>query len=212
MHLANEPHTNNLKTAQEVRTHAEAVAVLRRGGYVKPQRSVCITPKVVAPEETPVPPAPEQTPSAAALLPVRIARTEQPTAPDSVVMPTTTFFAYPEDTLLRVVSRQYLKSVYDLKSPSRSSYTVHVRNVAIALLRDFFGYSSPRIGRIFNRDHTTILYSIDRVEQKLAANKKFHAEFVEVQQKVAAELIAKHDRAVFALAENVTDPQETRVA
>lgn len=46
---------------------------------------------------------------------------------------------------------------------SREAHIVTARHVAIYVMRDLCGETLMNIGKIFNRDHTTILYSIQHV-------------------------------------------------
>jgi len=52
----------------------------------------------------------------------------------------------------------------DLLGTSRSKHIVKARHLAMALIRKHCGMSYPQIGRIFNRDHTTILYAVRKIE------------------------------------------------
>jgi len=54
-------------------------------------------------------------------------------------------------------------TVGEILSSSRHRDVVHARQVAAWLLRAG-GLSSPQIGRILGRDHTTVLYGVNRVE------------------------------------------------
>lgn len=55
----------------------------------------------------------------------------------------------------------------DMIGPDRRRPTVKVRQQLIWELHDKFGMSFPALGRLFgNRDHTTMLHSVRRVEAK----------------------------------------------
>lgn len=41
------------------------------------------------------------------------------------------------------------------------------RQVAMYLVRKLTDYSLPEIGKVFSRDHTTVLHSINKVEEYL---------------------------------------------
>ena len=56
--------------------------------------------------------------------------------------------------------------------------------MAVYLLRTVTDMSLPNIGKIFNRDHTTILSSLDNVEKRMAQNPVFRAEIEELVKEV----------------------------
>lgn len=53
----------------------------------------------------------------------------------------------------------------DLVGPCRVATLVDPRHTAIFVVRKMTHHSLLAIGRMFNRDHTTVLYAIRRVEQ-----------------------------------------------
>lgn len=68
-------------------------------------------------------------------------------------------------TICRAVSRQEGVSVHDiLVSRKRTKPVAMARHEAIYRMREK-GFSLPQIGRVFGRDHTSILNSIRRAEQ-----------------------------------------------
>ena len=54
-----------------------------------------------------------------------------------------------------------------LRGTLKSKGTAEARQVAVYLIRQLTNLSTPDIGKEFNRDHTTILYSINKVEALL---------------------------------------------
>lgn len=71
------------------------------------------------------------------------------------------------EMILREVSRYYCTPVEKLKGSGRSKDLVLPRQVAMYLVRDLTDYSLPEIGKIFSRDHTTVLHSINKIENYL---------------------------------------------
>ena len=55
----------------------------------------------------------------------------------------------------------------DLIGSKRSREIAQARHMTIYLIRDITEMSYPNIGKIFNRDHTTILSSCEIIENKL---------------------------------------------
>lgn len=71
------------------------------------------------------------------------------------------------DMILREVSNYYCIPVEKLRGSGRSRDMVLPRQVAMYLVRKLTDYSLPEIGKVFSRDHTTVLHSINKVEEYL---------------------------------------------
>ena len=54
-----------------------------------------------------------------------------------------------------------------LRGTLKNKGTAEARHVAVYLIRQLTNLSTPDIGKEFNRDHTTILYSIEKIENML---------------------------------------------
>lgn len=52
----------------------------------------------------------------------------------------------------------------DIYGDSRKAHIARARAAAMHLSRKRLGYSYPKLGKIFNRDHTTIIHAINRVQ------------------------------------------------
>jgi len=72
------------------------------------------------------------------------------------------------DTIIEETAKYYSLSAEDLKSQSRTRNTAMARHVAIYLIRKLTQSTLTDIGEIFGgRDHTTILSSVNRIEDAL---------------------------------------------
>lgn len=71
----------------------------------------------------------------------------------------------------------------DIMGGSRAEYVVRVRQMVMYVLKDVCGLSYPVIGRILDRDHTTILSGVRRVHLTTSAE-----EIEEVREYVQARL------------------------
>jgi chromosomal replication initiator protein len=54
--------------------------------------------------------------------------------------------------------------VADILSAKRQRKYVRARYMAMAICRDYCGASFPEIGRAFHRDHSTVMYAMDRID------------------------------------------------
>ena len=74
---------------------------------------------------------------------------------------------YTFDDIVQEVATYYNVSVKDIKGSSRSAKIALARQVAIYLCRELTKQSFPVIGDFFDKKHTTILYSFDKVKDDL---------------------------------------------
>lgn len=83
------------------------------------------------------------------------------------------------------VARLYGVSVDDLCSASRARNVTLPRQVAMYLARQLTDSSLPRIGQAFgNRDHTTVLHSIEKVQAALSSDPPFREMLEDIARKL----------------------------
>lgn len=80
----------------------------------------------------------------------------------------------------------YFKIDYDkLQSKSRTGDVVNARQIAMYLAKKFTKSSLKAIGEHFgNRDHTTVIHSVQKVEDFLKTDEAYREAFLELQHKV----------------------------
>lgn len=71
------------------------------------------------------------------------------------------------EKIIITVAKSYNLSVKEIKMRTRRSEITKPRQVAIYLLRDLVGLSFPSIGRIFDLDHTTVMYASEKISDEL---------------------------------------------
>ncbi|MGX7112654.1 chromosomal replication initiator protein DnaA [Gemella cuniculi] len=67
------------------------------------------------------------------------------------------------ENIINVCSDFYRIKVDDMLSSNRKKEVVQARNIAIYLCRELTNLSFPAIGEHFNKDHTSILYSFNKI-------------------------------------------------
>ena len=72
------------------------------------------------------------------------------------------------DIACRVAERHGL-TVDDLRGSDRTKRVAWPRQEAMAAIRETGRYSLPRIGKFFNRDHTTVIHAVRRVAERTDA-------------------------------------------
>ena len=76
----------------------------------------------------------------------------------------------------------------DIKGARRSKEIAFARHVSIYIVRQVTDLSLPSIGKILNRDHTTILSSITVVEQKMAESPILEQEILDMIAEIRKEM------------------------
>jgi chromosomal replication initiator protein len=90
------------------------------------------------------------------------------------------------EDILRVVSRHYGVSKNDLLAKRRHRSIVWPRQIGMYLAKHLTARSLPEIGRRFgNRDHTTVLHAIRKVEGELGQNPRLRDEIEELKKLLA---------------------------
>ncbi|HZA02345.1 MAG TPA: helix-turn-helix domain-containing protein, partial [Hyphomicrobiaceae bacterium] len=88
------------------------------------------------------------------------------------------------EDILKVVSRHFGVSKGDILSQRRHRSVVWPRQIGMYLAKQLTSRSLPEIGRRFgNRDHTTVLHAIRKIEGELDANPRLREE-IEVLKKL----------------------------
>ena len=90
--------------------------------------------------------------------------------------------------LAEIVADGFGIGTADLRGPSTASHCVVPRHFAFALHRVLLAHSLTRIGQFYNRDHTTVLYGINRHGDRLAADADFRVTCDAVRESIMAEI------------------------
>lgn len=77
---------------------------------------------------------------------------------------------YTFDGIVDEVASYYNVSPKDIKGSSRSAKIAEARQVSVYLCRELTKQSFPAIGAFFDKKHTTILYSFDKIKAELNVN------------------------------------------
>jgi len=89
------------------------------------------------------------------------------------------------DRIKSVVADHFAVSVEDLVGSSRTKAISLPRQVAMFLGREMTNLSLPAIGNSFGgRDHTTVMYAVQKIESALGQNSRLSSVLEELRQKV----------------------------
>jgi chromosomal replication initiator protein len=87
------------------------------------------------------------------------------------------------EDILRIISRHFGVSKGDLLSQRRHRSVVWPRQIGMYLAKQLTARSLPEIGRRFgNRDHTTVLHAIRKIEGCLNGNQRLKEELDELKK------------------------------
>lgn len=74
------------------------------------------------------------------------------------------------EKLIDDVAKEFNISRVDIFSNKRDKDFIFPRHVAMYLLKDRLGLSLNQIGKIFSKDHTTVIYAVEKVKKKLKSS------------------------------------------
>ncbi len=79
------------------------------------------------------------------------------------------------DLIITQTARYFGYTIDDLCSPNRNRALVNARQIGMYLCRELTENSLPDIGRLFNRDHTTVMHADKKIRQDLPERRQtFH--------------------------------------
>ena len=88
------------------------------------------------------------------------------------------------DKIFAAVYNKYGISREDIVGAKRNKEIAAARHITIYLVRQITEMSLPNIGKIFNRDHATIMASLKAVEKRLNTEPTFQTELADVKKEV----------------------------
>jgi chromosomal replication initiator protein len=89
------------------------------------------------------------------------------------------------EDILRIVSRHYAVPKAEILSDRRHRSVVRPRQVGMYLAKQLTSRSLPEIGRRFgNRDHTTVLHAIRKIDRELSGDQRLKDEIEELKRQL----------------------------
>jgi chromosomal replication initiator protein len=91
-------------------------------------------------------------------------------------------------TIQQHVAASFGVPIIEMASARRSRSVARPRQIAMFLARQLTTHSLPEIGREFgNRDHTTVMWAIERVEQLSTDDQGFAARIADLRDELLTE-------------------------
>ena len=88
------------------------------------------------------------------------------------------------DKIFAAVYKKYDIKKEDIVSSKRTKEIANARHITVYVIRRITDMSLPNIGKIIERDHSTVLSSLDAVEKRMMQNPVFQAEIEEMIKEI----------------------------
>ena len=88
------------------------------------------------------------------------------------------------EELAKVVSEYFGVTINDFKSSSRNQKISSARHIAVYLARELTEKSFENIAEFFNKKHTTMLYSYEKIKEEIKLNKELESTISELKAKL----------------------------
>jgi chromosomal replication initiator protein len=92
----------------------------------------------------------------------------------------------PAETILTETAEYFALKREDLVSKSRSRPLTTARHMAMYLMRELTGLSLIKIGELFERDHSTALHGIKRIETLMPNRDTVYRQVKEITKRINA--------------------------
>ncbi len=89
------------------------------------------------------------------------------------------------DKVFSAVFNKYNISKEELLGTKRNKDIAHARHISIYLIREITEMSFPNLGRLFNRDHTTVMNSCELITSRVAKDPLFSMELAELAKEIS---------------------------
>ena len=88
------------------------------------------------------------------------------------------------DKIFTAIYHKYNVKKEDLTSTKRSKEIAFARHICIYLIREVTEMSLPNIGKLFGRDHATVMHSINKIEHRILNDSVLDFELKEIIKEV----------------------------
>lgn len=91
------------------------------------------------------------------------------------------------DKIIDTVCKKYGVLPDELKSKTKTNSIANARQIAMYILRKTTDLSLPKIGKVFNRDHSTAISSINKIENEIKCNSLFEIDVNELIKEIVSQ-------------------------
>ena len=86
--------------------------------------------------------------------------------------------------IIKAVAKYFEINPEDITGKDRSQKMVEPRKVAMYMVRDMTHLSFPKMGEVFNKDHSTVKHAIDTLEEQLKDDSALREKIQDVKNSV----------------------------
>lgn len=86
------------------------------------------------------------------------------------------------DKIFSVLERRYAISREEMLGKRRTGEIVYARHIAIYLIQEYTDLSLKKTGKLFERDHTTIISARDSVIKRMKSDASFNREIMDIKE------------------------------
>ncbi len=91
------------------------------------------------------------------------------------------------DKIFTAVFKKYGIKKEDIIGQKRNKEVAYARHISIYLIKSITEMSFPNVGKIFNRDHSTIISSFDKIQKKVHSDPVFNIEIMELTREITGQ-------------------------
>jgi chromosomal replication initiator protein len=88
------------------------------------------------------------------------------------------------DRIIQEAAGYFGVSEDDLRGPGRGRALTHPRQMAMYLCRELTPLTLLAIGRIFGRDHTTVMHAVHRIQARIAEHRRYYDQIAELTARI----------------------------
>ena len=88
------------------------------------------------------------------------------------------------DKIFAAVYKKYNIKREDIVGPKRTKDIANARHITVYIIRQITDMSLPNIGKLIERDHSTVLSSLDTIEKRMVQNPVFRTELEEMIKEI----------------------------
>lgn len=87
----------------------------------------------------------------------------------------------------------------------RKREIIEIRMQMYALMRNDFDYTLPKIGKIFDRDHSSVIHLLNQHENALQTDEKYAIRYSEFKGKMCGHMFEEENEFVVKVLESIED-------
>ena len=99
-----------------------------------------------------------------------------------------------ENIIIKEVCDYYHVTIEEMKYRSRLRELVKVRQLIMFFCRKYTILSSEAIGKLINRDHSTVLSGIKNVQDQFDTDKNYRMQFNELNEKIKNSILREEEK------------------